>query len=75
MADATEKWDVIPNPAKKDSTDPAFLVREVSGFPVALCWSRDKADRIAADHNAKLAALSRPPCNPQEPPIGWESPR
>lgn len=47
-ATVNEKWDVITNPAKKDSTDPAFLVREVSGFPIALCWSRDKADRIAA---------------------------
>jgi hypothetical protein len=39
-------WDVIANPAKKSSGDPSFLVREKTGWPVALVFNQEMAESI-----------------------------
>lgn len=52
------KYDVIPNPAGKDHPSGCeYLVRDVTGNPVALCWSETKAKKLAELLNAGPDAL------------------
>lgn len=43
-----DQWQTVPNPNAAGPSDPGWLVRDASGWPIALVWRPADADRIAA---------------------------
>lgn len=53
------KYDVIRNPAKQSSGDPAFMLRTTEGWPVGLFWSEQYAMQFAAVLNQSIGRADR----------------
>lgn len=52
-------YDVIRNPTKQSSGDPAFMLRTAEGWPVGLFWSEQYAMQFAAVLNQSIGRATR----------------